>query len=222
MEPSPAEPAKKSVYLSAQKVTIAAVVSFLFLLFGAIVVFANHFGSGTVAPSPTPGPDGLFQAGSSSEFQKNPQQVKGANTQQQSAQDYNVPVPEKSAKPTPKASSTPTPTTTPSPTTAPTSTPSPSPTPSPESTPAPSPLSVSCSADPNEVNEGVSITWKATASGGNGSFSYSWSGSDSLTGSDKDVSKSYSESGLKNASVKVSSNGSDVTSTCQATVKDVP
>src|SRR4051812_11722676 len=91
---------KKSVYLSAQKVSIAAIISFLFLLFGAIVVFANKYGGSSPLPSPSDQPDGLFQAGGPGAFQAQPQQqkqVQGAQTQQNST--YNVPQPEKSAPP---------------------------------------------------------------------------------------------------------------------------
>ena len=120
---------RKSVYLSAQKVSIAAVVAFLFLLFGAIVVFANRYGSGTPMPSPSGQPDGLFQAGEASALQAQQQpQVKGAQVPPK-PQNYNVPQPSKAPSPTPKTSAT----------AAPSSTPAPSPTPSPTPTPTPTP-----------------------------------------------------------------------------------
>ncbi len=126
-----ASPSKKAVYLSAQKVSIVAVVSFLFLLFGAIVVFANKYGEGSPTPSPSGQPDGLFQAGEAGAFQAKPQQqVKGAQDQ---AANYNMPQPEKSVPPIPKPSAS----AKSSPTSAPTTAPAPSPSPSDSPTPAP-------------------------------------------------------------------------------------
>ena len=117
---------RKSVYLSAQKVSIAAVVAFLFLLFGAIVVFANRYGNGTPLPSPSGQPSGLFQAGEASALQAQQQpQVKGAQVPPK-PQNYNVPQPTKAPAPTPKSTKEPDPTT--APTTAPTATPEPTPT----------------------------------------------------------------------------------------------
>lgn len=223
MDPQPqASPSKKSVYLSAQKVSIVAVVAFLFLIFGAIVVFANKYGDGSPMPSPSGQPDGLFQAGEPGAFQAKPPAQKQVQGAQDQAANYTVPQPEKSPSPTPKPSKTPKPSESAAPTTAPTSnpTPTPSPTNAPETTPAPSPLIVSCSAEPSEVAKDASIEWKATASGGNNSFSYSWSGDDGLSGSSEKVTKTYSSAGLKKASVKITSNGNEVTSSCQVTVKE--
>ena len=45
------------------------------------------------------------------------------------------------------------------------------------------PLTVSCSANTASGNTGSAVTWSAYASGGNGSYTYSWTGSDGIYGS---------------------------------------
>lgn len=77
-------------------------------------------------------------------------------------------------------------------------------------------LSASCFANPSSTVVNNNIVWTAQASGGNGSYTYSWSGLDGLSGSGSSVSKTYSSSGAKSASVKVSSNGSSVTVNCSS------
>ncbi len=55
------------------------------------------------------------------------------------------------------------------------------------------PLSSSCSVSPAVGDSNTSFTWSAaTPTGGSGSYTYSWSGSDGLTGSSQNVSKIYS------------------------------
>jgi hypothetical protein len=122
-------PEKKKL-LSPEKVTIGAIVSFLFLVFGAIVVFSAQYGdtSNTSSTTATPAPDGLFQAGAQSNLsaKQQQQQVQGAQTQ-------NIPKP-------PVAE----------PTIEPTEVPLPSqqPTPSPSLSPSPSPSSSTSSEGP--------------------------------------------------------------------------
>lgn len=65
----------------------------------------------------------------------------------------------------------------------------------------------SCSVTPSSITTGQSATWSASPSGGNGSYTYSWSGSDSLSGSAQTIVKTYGTSGTKNGSVTISSNG---------------
>lgn len=115
----------KKKLLSPEKVTIGAIVSFLFLIFGAIVVFSAQYGSDATtnnSTSATPAPEGLFQAGGQSNLSaKQPQQqVQGAQTQQQVAM---PPAP----SPSPLPSEEPTPSPTPSPSASPSSSPTPSP-----------------------------------------------------------------------------------------------
>lgn len=78
------------------------------------------------------------------------------------------------------------------------------------SEPAPDPLSVSCSPSPSSVKTGNSVTWSASVSGGLAPFTYSWSGDDSLSGSDSSVTTSYSTIGTKNAKLDVSSSDGQV------------
>jgi hypothetical protein len=80
------------------------------------------------------------------------------------------------------------------------------------------PLTISCSASPSVINVNESTSWNALASGGVGSYLYSWTGTDSLYGSSQSVSKNYSISGTKNATVTVTSGGQTASANCSATV----
>ncbi len=76
-------------------------------------------------------------------------------------------------------------------------------------------LSVSCSPDVNSANIGDYITWRAYVSGGNGSYRYTWSGSEGLDSSNsRTVSKRYSNTGTKTAKVTVRSGSRSITRTC--------
>lgn len=81
------------------------------------------------------------------------------------------------------------------------------------------PLSVgSCSGSPNPATTGSSMTWSVpTPTGGTGSYTYAWSGTDSLSGSTRTVSKTYSTTGTKNASVIVTSGAESATKNCSIT-----
>lgn len=76
------------------------------------------------------------------------------------------------------------------------------------------PVSVICRANTNYVNTGVSVSWSAYPSGGNGSYSYSWSGTDGLYGSSQTAYRSYTTPGTKYATVTVYSNGQSITQSC--------
>ena len=80
----------------------------------------------------------------------------------------------------------------------------------------PAQLIVSCSPSNYSLNIGDSMTWNAYVSGGVGSNNYSWSGTDGLSGSGNYISKSYSNSGSKVASVTVTSGNQTQTATCSA------
>jgi hypothetical protein len=75
-------------------------------------------------------------------------------------------------------------------------------------------LDAVCSAYPQTAYVGNQITWTAAGSGGNGYFTYSWNGTDGLTGNGNSVSKTYYSSGLKVANVTVTSNGQSITKQC--------
>lgn len=80
------------------------------------------------------------------------------------------------------------------------------------------PVSASCSVSPASIYEGQSASWTASASGGNGSYTYSWTGTDGLTGSGSTASQPYSSAGAKSASVTVSSAGLQKTVACSNTL----
>lgn len=78
-------------------------------------------------------------------------------------------------------------------------------------------LSASCTPSPVSAAPGAPVTWVVTTSGGNGPYAYSWSGTDSLSGSGASVSKTYSTSGEKTASVVVTDTGFVTTETTTGT-----
>lgn len=71
--------------------------------------------------------------------------------------------------------------------------------------PQTAPLSVSCYATPGTVRIGETVQWIGVAYGGTGSYSYSWSGTDGLSGSGRSIYKSYGSAGSKTASLQVTS-----------------
>ena len=61
---------------------------------------------------------------------------------------------------------------------------------------------VSCQSDlPVRVNE--TMTWRATVSGGSGDYTYLWSGTEGLSGTEQTITKTYSTTGFKSARVTV-------------------
>jgi hypothetical protein len=81
-------------------------------------------------------------------------------------------------------------------------------------------LDVYCRADDSSVEEGDTIVWRATATGGDGDYDYDWSGTDGLDGDERTVSKRYNDSGTKTARVTVRSDGDTATADCSAHVSD--
>ncbi|MEI8339041.1 MAG: hypothetical protein WCF94_00040 [bacterium] len=75
-------------------------------------------------------------------------------------------------------------------------------------------LVVSCYPNNTTARYGDSIYWSANVSGGNGAYTYSWSGTDGLWGSQSSITKNYWNTGLKTASLTVYSNGQTVSRTC--------
>jgi hypothetical protein len=80
------------------------------------------------------------------------------------------------------------------------------------------PLSVSCSADSSAVNVGRSVRWNAFVSGGNGSYNYSWNGTDGLSGSSRSATRTYNNAGIKYGSITVWSGGQTITQSCTNSV----
>jgi hypothetical protein len=66
------------------------------------------------------------------------------------------------------------------------------------------------------------VTWSASASGGNGRYYYSWSGTDSLYGNSQSISKLYSNTGLKTAYVTITSDGQTASTNCTNSVNITP
>jgi uncharacterized repeat protein (TIGR01451 family) len=77
-------------------------------------------------------------------------------------------------------------------------------------------LAVTCEPNNQNFNVGSTVNWRANATGGNGSYSYSysWNGTDGLSSNDQNVSRSYSSTGSKNATVTVTSNGQSTSAQC--------
>lgn len=84
-------------------------------------------------------------------------------------------------------------------------------------------LRASCYANRDTAVLGQAVTWSTLVAGGTGNYAYSWSGTESLYGSSVSVSKSYGDTGIKYATVTVTSNGQSVTSPCvNTTLVSVP
>ncbi|MES2314359.1 MAG: hypothetical protein V4524_00265 [Patescibacteria group bacterium] len=84
--------------------------------------------------------------------------------------------------------------------------------------PSASPLYVQCYPQPLTANVGDSATWVSNISGGNGSFSYSWSGTDGLVGAGPSIAKVYYTSGSKSATLTVTSGSQTKSVSCSGTV----
>lgn len=81
-------------------------------------------------------------------------------------------------------------------------------------------LSVYCYANPGTVNAGNRVDWYANASGGNGNYTYSWSGSN-ITTNGQSAYAVYQYPGTQNAYVTVYSNGQSVSANCSVLVNSV-
>lgn len=79
-------------------------------------------------------------------------------------------------------------------------------------------LTVSCYASPSNPSSGDRVRWYANASGGDGSYDYSWSGTDGLDSTAHNPYITYDNDGVKYATVSVSSNGYTAIQTCSVNV----
>lgn len=89
----------------------------------------------------------------------------------------------------------------------------------------PKPLAVSCSGSPNPAGLNQTVTWSSLVAGGTAPYSYSWSGTNALSGSTQTVTKAYTTPGTKNATVTVTDSGSPAQSqfgSCSIKVKTTP
>ena len=80
-------------------------------------------------------------------------------------------------------------------------------------------LEVHCSSGAQTVGIHESVTYTATVIGGNGSYSYSWS--NQCTGNDSDCTAEYGSSGLKIATITVTSAGQSGSADCAVAVNAV-
>jgi len=72
---------------------------------------------------------------------------------------------------------------------------------------------------PSSGNIGDTFTWATSGvSGGNGTYTYSWSGTDGLSGTTASVQKAYAASGTKTGSVTITSGADSQTFTCTNSV----
>lgn len=77
------------------------------------------------------------------------------------------------------------------------------------------PLQVSCHPNTYVAQANTVVVWSASGYGGNGNYTYSWSGTDGLSGNTISVLNNYSTAGTKTASLTVtSSDGQTVTANC--------
>ncbi|MDO8716157.1 MAG: CARDB domain-containing protein, partial [Dehalococcoidales bacterium] len=73
----------------------------------------------------------------------------------------------------------------------------------------------SCSVSPDTAFIGESFTWSTSGvSGGDGTYTCAWSGTESLSGTGSSVEKSYTTTGDKTGSVVISSAGNSLTVNC--------
>jgi hypothetical protein len=79
-------------------------------------------------------------------------------------------------------------------------------------------IQAACFADVRSARIGAPVTWAVEATGGAGSYTYYWSGSEGLTGSASRVATAYSTAGTKSASVTINSGGQNTTISCGNTV----
>lgn len=84
--------------------------------------------------------------------------------------------------------------------------------------PAIPPLSAICTGAPASVLVGETVTWNVLASGSNGIYTYSWSGTDGLSSSDPSLGFEYLTPGTKTADVTVTTSTETVTASCAVTV----
>ena len=69
---------------------------------------------------------------------------------------------------------------------------------------------------------GNPVTFTMNAAGGTGSFTYSWSGSESISGTTNEVTKTFSSIGVKNVTCAVTSGGVTTNFTATVTITAVP
>ncbi|HVB19964.1 MAG TPA: PKD domain-containing protein [Candidatus Paceibacterota bacterium] len=81
--------------------------------------------------------------------------------------------------------------------------------------------SVSCSGTPGNPFAGQPVTWSSSVTGGSGSYTYVWSGTDNLFGTDPTIQTTYATPGQKNASLTVTDANSGKTASATCAVVNV-
>ena len=78
---------------------------------------------------------------------------------------------------------------------------------------------IACYPDKTSVRIGTPVTWAVEAVGGSGNYSYSWIGTNGLSGNNLSVMTTYGSAGTKSATVTVTdSNGRTASQACGSTV----
>ena len=71
----------------------------------------------------------------------------------------------------------------------------------------------------NQGENDVDIIWTARGVGGDDQFSYSWEGSDDLSGDEAQIRQRYTSSGIKEGTVTISSGGEQIELDCSAQLR---
>lgn len=82
-------------------------------------------------------------------------------------------------------------------------------------------LGGSCVANTTYAKTGDVINWTASATGGNGTYSYMWSGDDVSYATGQFISKSYVYPGTKNMYVTITSNGQSIKRSCYTSIASI-
>jgi len=85
-----------------------------------------------------------------------------------------------------------------------------------------SPITVTCAPSYPSIVLGTVFTFTAYPSGGTELYSYSWSGTDGLTGSAQAINPAYTTPGTKTATVTVTSGTRSATASCSINVVPAP
>lgn len=89
-------------------------------------------------------------------------------------------------------------------------------------TTAETPFDGMCAVSPATASVGETVQWSSSASGGTGTYAYSWSGDEGLSGASNTLSKTYGSAGTKLGTVSVTSGPRSVTKTCAVFITPPP
>lgn len=84
------------------------------------------------------------------------------------------------------------------------------------------PFDGTCAVSPATASIGETVQWSSSASGGAGTYTYSWSGNEGLTGTTGTLAKAYGSAGTKLGTVTVTSGPQSVTKTCAVFITPPP